>query len=585
MKFSVPRPPRSLLLSPILGGALWLGTPGVAPVASAAAPAPGTSLPAVAAERWVTAAELAASEARFSALTNQLAIAQQAQQEITRKLQAQLAQLERQAAAPDEQTRKLLARITELETKLSALEHGRVLPEITLPAEAGPTVQELDQKIRITERKLELAEAATATAAETRAQNAPRISLSQNGFAFSSADTNFVLRIRGLLQLDSRTFFGDNALSQGNDGFFLRRARPIIEGTLFRDLDYQFVPEFGGNSINIVDAKLNYRLLPGLQVRAGKFKGPVGLEQLLSDATLPFNERSLASDLVPQRNLGVQLWGTLADERVSYAAGVFNAAGDGQNSGNNSFSDDPEFAGRIFLQPFKQTSWTALKGFGLGVGGSFSQVSSNALALPSSTGGSAPGYSTPGPQQFFAYNPVVGPVVAEGNHWRLSPQASYTYGPFGLLGEYVISDQGVLNSTTLRAADLQHTAWQVSGQWVLTGEPASFTGLTPRRPFRLRDGGPGAWQLVGRFGRLDLDDKTFPSFANAQASASSATSWSVGLNWWLNQNLRVLTSFTHTTFDGGGAAANPANPLTLIAPATVTAQDENVLSTRVQLSF
>jgi hypothetical protein len=47
----------------------------------------------------------------------------------------------------------------------------------------------------------------------------------------------------------------------------------------------------------------------------------------------------------------------------------------------------------------------------------------------------------------------------------------------------------------------------------------------------------------------------------------------------------VLSSFTHTTFEGGGAPVNVADPATITAPATVTAQDENVLSTRVQLSF
>jgi hypothetical protein len=57
------------------------------------------------------------------------------------------------------------------------------------------------------------------------------------------------------------------------------------------------------------------------------------------------------------------------------------------------------------------------------------------------------------------------------------------------------------------------------------------------------------------------------------------------VNWWLNRNVRVLSSFTHTTFEGGGAPVNVADPTTITAPATVTAQDENVLSTRVQLSF
>ncbi len=50
------------------------------------------------------------------------------------------------------------------------------------------------------------------------------------------------------------------------------------------------------------------------------------------------------------------------------------------------------------------------------------------------------GYTTDGQQKFFTYNKNVN---ATGVHWRLSPQTYYYYGPFGLLGEYVISDQHV----------------------------------------------------------------------------------------------------------------------------------------------
>ena len=469
-----------------------------------------------------------------------------------------------------------LSRITELEGKVGSLQGGRVLPEITVSAEDGPTAGELDQKIRVIARQNELA----VEAAEAKAKEAPKLSIGANGFALSSADTNFVFRLKGLVQLDSRSFFDDNPGLQGNDGFFLRRARPIIEGTLFRDLDFQFVPDFGGSSVQIFDANLNYRYRPGLQLKAGKFKGPVGFENLQSDATLPFNERSLVTDFVASRNIGAQLWGDLLEGRLGYAVGVFNGSGDGRNPNNSDFSDDKEFAARVSLQPFKNSTLRALDGLGFGVGGAYSQVSSNASGLPGSTGGTLPGYATPGQQQFFAYNPVVGTVVADGPHWRVSPYLSYVHGPFGLLGEYAITHQGVLNNLSLRSAELDHTAWQVSAQWVLTGEPASFTGITPSRPFDPSNGGWGAWQLVGRFGQLDIDDGAFQGFSNPANSASGATSWAVGINWWLNKNLRLLTSFSQTTFNGGGL-----DTLTLAPPAAVTSQAESAFFTRLQLAF
>jgi phosphate-selective porin OprO/OprP len=547
------------------------------------------------------ATELTAASARFSAMTQQVAQAQQSQAEVIRRLQEQLTQLESQQTeratasgaeragqaaalrAAEERSQQLLTRLTEFESKLKALEAGRVLPEIAVAAEEGPTTRELEQQIKLVERQRELA----TEAAEAKAQEAPKFSAGAGGLSFTSGDGNFAFKLKGLVQADAQVFFHDNPLLEGNDGFYLRRVRTAIQGTLFKDFEYVVAPQYGGlgqDQIQILDASVAYKF-GAFEARIGKFKGPVGLELLQGVTVLPFNERSLVSDLVPQRNVGAQFSGKLWDDTVSFAAGIFNNAGDQRNPANFDYSDDKEFAGRLFFQPFKQAALKPLQGFGFGLGGSYSQVSSNAVGLPR-VGATAPGYSTtPGNQQFFAYNPTVGPVVADGVHWRLSPQGSFYYGPFGLLGEYAVSSQEVYNSTTFRSAGLTHDAWQLTAEWVLTGEAASYSGINPIRPFSLPGGGWGAWQLVGRFSKFDVDDDAFPTFANPLASATGATSWSVGLNWWLNRNVRVLSSFTHTTFEGGGAPVNVADPATVIALATVTAQDENVLSTRVQLSF
>jgi len=518
--------------------------------------------------------------------------AQQAQAETLQKLLDRIGQLEKQGAeqkaaaqalqkaydeqreAHAEQEQKLQGKITELEGKAGSLAGSGTAQ----PAADAPTPQALQQQIRIIERKNELA----AEAADAKAKTSPKLTVGAGGFAFSSADTNFVLKIKGLIQTDYRAFFDNNALLDGHNSFLLRRARPIIEGTVFKDFDFQFVPDFGGSSVSIYDAWLNYKYRPELQLKAGRFKGPVGLENLQADASSSFNERGFPSSLVASRNIGIQLWGDLADGVASYAAGVFNNAGDARNPNNNDFIDNKEVAGRLFFQPFKQTDISVLQGLGFGVGASFSQINGNALALPNTTGGTLSGYTTSGQQQFFAYNPAAGTVVGDGAHWRLAPQATYYYGPFGLLGEYTISEQGVKNG--VRKADLHNTAWQVSAQWVLTGEAATFASLTPAHPFDLHNGQWGAWQLVARYGQLNLDGKAFPFFSDPTLSAHEAAGWAVGINWWLNKNIRILTSFAHTDFSGGGTF-NPAVARTLTAPATVTHQNEDVVFTRIQLAF
>src|SRR5688572_24249205 len=86
-------------------------------------------------------------------------------------------------------------------------------------------LEELDQKYRILERRLEIEH----EVASEKSKTTPTMSIGAEGFTYRSADTNFVLRIRGVLQVDSRFYINDGGNNR-NDTFLLRRARPIIEG-------------------------------------------------------------------------------------------------------------------------------------------------------------------------------------------------------------------------------------------------------------------------------------------------------------------------------------------------------------------
>src|SRR5215831_1787264 len=161
-----------------------------------------------------------------------------------------------------------------------------------------------------------------------------------------------------------------------------------------------------------------------------------------------------------------------------------------------------------------------------GLGGTWGNVSSNAQGLPSTTGGTLPGYYTADcTQQFFAY---TNSTVANGNHWRLSPQAVYYFGPLTLLSEYAISEQRVTRTIApVASTTLRNRAWQVAAGWVLTGEDATYNGITPKYPFDVSAGHWGAFQLVGRYGELDIDNNAFPLYANPGVSASAAHAWGV----------------------------------------------------------
>src|SRR6185503_15793028 len=136
------------------------------------------------------------------------------------------------------------------------------------------------------------------------------------GSSLRSADTNFVLKLRGYVQADSRWFLNDKI--DANDTFLLRRVRPIFEGTVFDKYDFRVMLDFGSganssaaNNGFVQDAYLNARFLPGFQLQFGKFKEPVGLERLQSGANLLFVERAYPTQLLPNRDAGVQVHGEL----------------------------------------------------------------------------------------------------------------------------------------------------------------------------------------------------------------------------------------------------------------------------------
>src|SRR6266850_2321776 len=98
-------------------------------------------------------------------------------------------------------------------------------------------VEELNQKVRVLERKAELE---TETATE-KAKSATSVSIGSTGFQVRSADSNFVLRVRGYLQADTRWYPDDYRGGTINDTFLMRRVRPIFEGTVFQKYDYRIM--------------------------------------------------------------------------------------------------------------------------------------------------------------------------------------------------------------------------------------------------------------------------------------------------------------------------------------------------------
>jgi phosphate-selective porin OprO/OprP len=417
-----------------------------------------------------------------------------------------------------------------------------------------PPPQSVEQRISILERKLEIADEAAAT----KAKEAAKTTADKDGFLLKSADGTFGLKFSALVQADGR-FFIEDKTGTGVDQFLLRRVRPTFTGTLWKDFDFRITPDFANNSAtSLYDAYIDVKTFP-VKLRVGKFKPPVGLERLQSAQDLAFVERGYPTALVPSRDTGLQLFGEVFGGKLGYQASFTNGVADGA-VGETDANDGKEGAARVFATPFKDNPGL-LQGLGVGIAGTYAGAQ-RTLAT----------YRTPG--QLTAFTPG-GTATGDGEHYRISPQAYWYYGPFGSLAEYVQSSQetrvgtGPLNKIT-------HEAWQIYTTYVLTGEETSFKGVKPTNNFDPKAGGWGAWEVAGRFQRLDIDPDVYRlGIAAANTSIQRATAWSAGLNWYLNRNLKFVADYEQTEFDkGAGTVARVLDRPT-----------ERIVFTRVQIAY
>jgi phosphate-selective porin len=180
------------------------------------------------------------------------------------------------------------------------------------------------------------------------------------------------MTIGGFLHLQGETGGRlDSRFSDDNDRMYVRRARLNTQGKFAEGYDFKVELELSGALGNtsamraqMTDAFISWTKHPAASVRFGQFKTPYSFEQLYSDQRLPTPERTLGADrLALGRQIGVQLFGELANKRLSYAVGAFNG-----NGINNSFNDDESFltVGRLAgkLYDTKAVRWNlAVNGF------------------------------------------------------------------------------------------------------------------------------------------------------------------------------------------------------------------------------
>ncbi|HMI20666.1 MAG TPA: porin [Sphingomonas sp.] len=441
----------------------------------------------------------------------------------------------------------VLDRLNELEAKVNALEARNK----QLESEAAET-QTRVQKVEVRAAK------------EVQAGPAP---------TFSDVNGSFTFHPRGTFQLDYAAYHQRAGGYDFNNGTDIRRGRFGFDGTAWTVWRYRIEAEFVKNTVNLLDAYVQYAGFKNILLTVGQQKAPYGLEANGTDALATFLERGMANAAFgavgAERRVGATIAITPTPQIIA-TVGIFGA---GEGVQRNATTPDETYGvnGRVTFEPINDV------GRLVHVGASayhVSQIAGKAISI-----GDRPDTRVDNGQiETVALAPITTGAIANqtrgvqgATYW--GTEAAFVYDRFSLQGEYNhlhVNRYGFV-------ADPNFDGYYAFGTVFLTGESRSFKGgvvdrVKPFNDFNPAAGHWGAFELAVRYDRLNLTDHSFSPLDRV------ADSWTGGLNWYLNPNTRFIVNYIR--FKG-------TNSPLVVAPVSLngTTAKGDAYATRLQFDF
>jgi len=362
----------------------------------------------------------------------------------------------------------------------------------------------------------------------------------KEGLNFDSINKNFKLKIGGRIQQDWGWFTEDkeirDTIGDQVDGAEFRRARIGLSGTIYNNIDFKMEYDFAGSGRpSFTDVFVELKEIPVVgNFRVGHFKEPFSLEELTSSNYITFMERSLPTVFAPSRNTGMMLHNTLADKRMTWAAGIFRNANDfGDSEGDETTEGGYSFSGRLTGLPWYEEEGRKLLHTGFGY--SYQNAFANKIQYRET------------PEMHMADRFVdTGAFDAEAAH-LFGPELALVYGPLSLQTEYIFANVDLEDGG---GSDPDFSGFYVYGSYFLTGEnrrystkSGSFDMVKPKKNFKWGES-VGAIELAARYSALDLADEDI--------SGGRLQDTTVGVNWHLNPNMRIMLNYVHSEADVKG---------------------------------
>ncbi len=362
-----------------------------------------------------------------------------------------------------------------------------------------------------------------------------KVSVGEKGLKVETADKQFKFQFGGRLQMDANGDVGDDKLSQrSTEGVEMRRARLYMKGVVWGDYKYMIEADFADNTVAVKDAFLTYKGFDGLEITIGHQKKPISMELQESSNDIMFTERSTVNVLTaPAFDRAIGLHFKSSDKDWSAQIGFYGDSMAPEKNGN--VDEGWAVASRLTYAPIN----TKTQVLHIGAFGGYKGFSSANSRIKFSS-------ETTHMSNLKLTNVSVDKVNGVG---IAGIEAAYMFGPFSAQSEY--AHEWVTRNSGEKDLDLNAVYVQLA--WTLTGESRKYKGsdgefkyLKPAEQFSWQNGTWGAVELASRYG---LSDIAYGSYSKGTREQDIT----VALNWYLNNNVRLMADYRYA-FDLAGSA-------------------------------
>jgi len=343
-------------------------------------------------------------------------------------------------------------------------------------------------------------------------------------------------------------------------GMRIRQAWLDLRGTWYDMINYRFTYDVANTNIKDMWIGL-YNMPSGFDLKIGHMKEPWSGEELTAVDSSLFMERSYMNNMrgiCGSRNNGLLLSNWSNADRFSWAAGVFAPSMKEKSLSCVGQNGHLAFTTRATYLPFYEENSIGQK-FLLHLGASYSyRHFDQSKAADYDTQCTFSGDTAIG-------NPVMNTGLLTGLHDMnvVGLELYWIRGAFSVDVEHSVffMEDDLAGNATVNAgyAEVAYTLTGESRDYRKAG--GSYGRLKPNNPFirTCKDGvgvftGPGAWEIAYQCSWVDTSDLAtgYSCAANHTGLNGKALANTWGLNWYLNENMRVMFNYSleHVDYDG-----------------------------------